>query len=69
MKAKKIIKIIIDTALLILLPLPMAYSLIGETAHEWPGLTMFLLFILLHIMNPAWLKTLNRPKRGISKDE
>ncbi len=58
MKAKKIIKIIIDTAMLILLPLLMAYSLIGEKAHEWLGLTMFLLFILHHIMNPAWLKTL-----------
>ena len=58
MKAKKIIKIIIDTAMLILLPLLMAYSLIGETAHEWLGLTMSLLFILHHIMNPAWLKTL-----------
>ncbi len=58
MKAKKIRKIIIDTAMLILLPLLMAYSLIGETAHEWLGLTMFLLFILHHIMNPAWLKTL-----------
>ena len=58
MKAKKIIKVSIDTAMLILLPLLMAYSLIGETAHEWLGLAMFLLFILNHIMNPAWLKTL-----------
>ena len=58
MKDKKIIKIIIDTAMLILLPLLMAYSLIGETAHEWLGLSMFLLFILHHLMNPAWLKTL-----------
>ena len=58
MKPKKIIKIIIDAAMLILLPLLMAYSLIGETAHEWLGLSMFLLFILHHIMNPAWLKTL-----------
>ena len=58
MKAKKVIKIIIDTAMLILLPLLMAYSLIGEAAHEWLGLAMFLLFILHHIMNPAWLKTL-----------
>lgn len=58
MKPKKLIKIIIDTAMLILLPLLMAYSLIGETAHEWLGLAMFLMFILHHIMNPAWLKTL-----------
>ena len=58
MNTKKSSKIIIDTAMLILLPLLMAYSLIGEAAHEWLGLSMFLLFILHHIMNPAWLKTL-----------
>ena len=58
MKVKKIIKIIIDTAMIILLPLLMAYSLIGETAHEWLGLFMFLLFILHHSMNPAWLRML-----------
>ena len=58
MKIKKIIKIIMDMAMLILLPLLMAYSLIGETAHEWLGISIFLLFILHHIMNPAWLKTL-----------
>ncbi len=57
MNTKKSSKIIIDTAMLILLPLLMAYSLIGEAAHEWLGLAMFLLFILHHIMNPAWLKT------------
>ena len=60
MKARKIIKGILDTAMLVLLPLLMAYSLIGETAHEWLGLSMFVLFILHHIMNPAWLKTLYR---------
>lgn len=54
----KYIKTGIDTAMIILLPLLMAYSLIGETAHEWLGLFMFLLFILHHIMNPAWLRML-----------
>ena len=54
----KYIKIVIDSVMLILLPLLMAYSLIGETAHEWLGISIFLLFILHHIMNPAWLETL-----------
>ena len=40
MKTKKIIKIIVDTAMLILLPLLMAYSLIGETTHEWLAMGM-----------------------------
>ena len=51
-------KIGIDAAMLILLPLLMAYSLVGETAHEWLGLAMFALFVLHHIINFAWLKTL-----------
>ncbi len=34
MKAKKIIKIIIDTAMLILLPLLMAYSFSDKRSHS-----------------------------------
>ena len=37
--------------MLILLPLLMAYSLIGESIHEWLGITMFAVFILHHIIN------------------
>ena len=51
-------KIGIDAAMLILLPLLMAYSLVGEAAHEWLGIAMFALFVLHHIINFAWLKTL-----------
>ena len=49
----KFMKIGIDAAMLILLPLLMAYSLVGEAAHEWLGLTMFALFVLHHIINFA----------------
>lgn len=38
----------------ILLPLLMAYSLLGETAHEWLGIMMSALFILHHILNRKW---------------
>ena len=59
---KKKIRIIIDCGMVILLPLLMAYSLIGEAAHEYLGIAMFLLFIAHHIMNAAWWRNLFRGK-------
>lgn len=58
MKTKKTLKLLIDIAMLLLLPLLMAYSLVGEAAHEWLGIAIFALFVLHHIINFAWLKTL-----------
>ena len=34
----------------------MAYSLVGETAHEWLGMVMLALFIGHHCLNCTWLK-------------
>lgn len=42
--------------MVLLLPLLMAYSLVGEAAHEYLGIGMFLLFISHHILNIAWWK-------------
>ena len=47
------------TALLILL---MSYSLVGEAAHEWLGVGIFLLFLLHHFLNKNWYKSLFRGK-------
>lgn len=41
-----------------MLPILMAYELVGETAHEWVGLAMFVLFILHHILNYKWHQNL-----------
>ena len=53
---KKKIRIIVDCGMVLLLPLLMAYSLVGEAAHEYLGIGMFLLFIAHHILNIAWWK-------------
>lgn len=58
----KQVKIILDSIMLILLPLLMAYSLIGESIHEWLGITMFAVFILHHILNHKWLKSIFKGK-------
>lgn len=58
MGKKNAVKIAIDSALTVLLPLLMAYTLVGEAAHEWLGLAMLLLFIAHHILNIRWIKGL-----------
>lgn len=59
---KKNIRILVDCGMVLLLPLLMAYSLVGETAHEYLGIGMFLLFIAHHILNITWWKNLLRGK-------
>lgn len=58
MKPKQILKIATDILMTAILLLQMAYSLVGETAHEWLGISMFALFILHHILNNKWAKGL-----------
>ena len=55
---KKKLRIVIDSGMVLLLPLLMAYSLVGEAVHEYLGIGMFLLFISHHILNIAWWKHL-----------
>lgn len=59
---KEKIRIIVDCGMTLLLPLLMAYSLVGEAAHEYLGIGMFLLFVIHHILNIAWWKNLFRGK-------
>lgn len=57
MNTKKL-KIVTDSIMLILLPLLMSYSLIGESLHEWLGIAMFAVFIVHHILNRKWLTSI-----------
>ena len=58
----KKIRIIVDCGMTLLLPLLMAYSLVGEAVHEYLGIGMFLLFVTHHILNIAWWKYIFRGK-------
>lgn len=55
---KKKLRIAIDSGMVLLLPLLMAYSMVGEATHEYLGIGMFLLFIVHHILNIAWWKNM-----------
>ena len=59
---KQNIRIIIDVAMAISLPVLMAYSLVGEELHEVIGSLMMVLFIIHHFLNRKWFLTLNRGK-------
>ncbi len=62
MKPKAIWKIVTDIAMTIALLLLMTYELIGQMAHEWIGIGMFVLFVLHHILNGKWSKNLLKGK-------
>lgn len=57
-KIKMTIDVLMTAALLFL----MGYQFWGETAHEWIGAGMFVLFLLHHILNGSWHKNLFRGK-------
>ena len=50
----KRIRTTIDLLMTAVLPLLMAYSLIGEQTHELLGITMLVLFLAHHILNRRW---------------
>lgn len=58
MTSKKIFQIIVDLAMTAMLPVLMAYALVGEATHEWVGISMFILFITHHILNYRWHQNL-----------
>lgn len=58
MTAKRKLQITTDMLMIAMLPFLMAYQLIGETAHEWIGMGMCLLFLCHHLLNRNWHKNL-----------
>ena len=50
----KKIRMTIDILMVTLLPILMAYSLIGENIHEVIGVCVFVLFIAHHVVNQKW---------------
>lgn len=58
MKPKAILKLILDAAMTLGLLFLMGYQFWGDTAHEWVGAGMFLVFIAHHILNRTWYQAL-----------
>ena len=64
---KKRVRILIDIAMTVLMPLLMAYSLIGETFHEIAGTAIFVLFIAHHILNRKWYTAMPRGRYAAAR--
>lgn len=60
MKKKLMCKIMIDLVMTVLLLLLMARQITGESAHEWLGAGMFVLWIAHHILNWNWYSHLGK---------
>lgn len=58
MKISQKLKFPVDIVMTMLLPLLMAYSLVGEAFHEWAGGGMLLLFLLHQGCNWRWYRRL-----------
>ncbi|MGM9559496.1 DUF4405 domain-containing protein [Anaerovibrio slackiae] len=58
MQPKMIAKICVDTAMTVMLLFLMAYEMIGQTAHEWLGISIFVLFVIHHVLNRKWCSSL-----------
>lgn len=62
MPKKKNAKRILDFLMLLAMPVLMAYSLVGAAFHEWLGIGTFVLFLLHHILNWRWCRSIFRGK-------
>ena len=62
MKPKIAVKLAADIGMTLSLLFLMGYQFWGETAHEWVGAIMFVLFILHHALNWNWHKRICRGK-------
>lgn len=67
MKRKQKLKIVIDIAMTLLFLVLMAYHITGERLHEWLGMTLFILFLVHHILNRNWYRGLFKGKYTASR--
>ena len=58
MKKAAVLKIIVDALMTLTLLFLMGYQLWGEAAHEWAGAGMLVLFLIHHILNRNWYRSL-----------
>lgn len=62
MRSIQKVKLAVDAAMTVALLLLMAYGLVGEAAHEWLGMGMFILFLTHHVLNRKWLLAIGKGK-------
>lgn len=61
------IRLLADSGMTLALLLLMSYQLVGEKAHEWIGMAMFLLVIGHHVLNRRWTGNITRGKYTVHR--
>ena len=61
------IRLLADSGMTLALLLLMSYQLVGEKAHEWIGMAMFLLVIGHHVLNRRWMGNITRGKYTVHR--
>ena len=67
MTATQKLRLLLDLSMTALLLPLMAYSLIGETAHEWLGTAMAVLFLSHHALNMRWYQGLTKGRWSLPR--
>ena len=62
MNPKAKVKIVLDAVMTLALLFLMGYPYWGDVVHEWAGTGMFVLFIVHHILNAGWWRSLTKGK-------
>lgn len=61
-KTKTMIKVFIDIIMTAMILMQMAYHFTDNKIHEWMGVTLFIFFVLHHVLNWKWYKSLFKGK-------
>ena len=67
MRPKQTVKVCVDIAMTLGMLFLMGYHLWGDTAHEWAGAGIFVLFILHHMLNWRWWRGLFKGKYSAAR--
>lgn len=67
MPAKKYLRRILDAVMVLVMPVLMAYSLVGEAFHEWMGVAITIAFLVHHILNYHWIKGISKGHYSVSR--
>jgi len=67
MSGKGKVKLAVDLLMILFLLALMGWHLWGDTAHEWIGTGMLLLFVLHHALNVGWYGSLFRGKWRLAR--
>ena len=57
-KVRPKVKLAVDVLMTLALLFLMGYQIWGETAHEWAGAGMLVLFLVHHLLNTGWYRNL-----------